>query len=56
MAAAATCSSTFFQSVKMSQADVMPWQTNLVWKHAVPHLARYRGRRLSVTIRAFQQW
>jgi len=33
---------------------VMPYQTNLVWKHAVPKSARYTGRRISVTLRVFQ--
>ncbi len=34
---------------------VMPYDTNLAWKHGVPHSARYRGRRISVTLRAFRQ-
>lgn len=34
-------------------AFVLPYDTNLVWKHAVPKAARYRGRRISVTLRAF---
>jgi alkylated DNA repair dioxygenase AlkB len=33
---------------------VMPFDTNLVWKHAVPEHARYRGRRISITLRAFE--
>jgi alkylated DNA repair dioxygenase AlkB len=33
---------------------IMPFNTNLVWKHAVPKLARYRGRRISITLRAFE--
>lgn len=32
---------------------VLPFSTNLVWKHAVPKSARYTGRRISVTVRAF---
>lgn len=32
---------------------VMPYETNLAWKHAVPKSKKYRGRRISVTIRAF---
>jgi alkylated DNA repair dioxygenase AlkB len=32
---------------------VMPYDTNLVWKHGVPKSARYAGRRISVTFRAF---
>jgi alkylated DNA repair dioxygenase AlkB len=32
---------------------VMPFDTNLAWKHSVPKSARYRDRRISVTLRAF---
>jgi alkylated DNA repair dioxygenase AlkB len=32
---------------------VMPYETNLAFTHEVPHFARYRGRRISITIRAF---
>ncbi|WP_435016589.1 alpha-ketoglutarate-dependent dioxygenase AlkB [Tundrisphaera sp. TA3] len=32
---------------------VMPYDTNLAWKHAVPKLARHKGRRISLTFRAF---
>jgi alkylated DNA repair dioxygenase AlkB len=32
---------------------VMPYDTNLAWKHQVVKSARYRGRRVSVTLRAF---
>ena len=33
---------------------VMPFATNAHWTHEVPHMAKYRGRRISVTLRAFQ--
>ena len=33
---------------------VMPYATNLAWKHAVPHFTRHGGRRISITIRAFR--
>ena len=33
---------------------VIPWDTNAAWKHAVPKSSRYTGRRISVTIRAFE--
>ena len=33
---------------------VMSYDTNLVWKHEVPKSARWRGRRISVTLRAFR--
>jgi alkylated DNA repair dioxygenase AlkB len=32
---------------------VMPWETNVAVKHEVPHNARVRGRRISITVRAF---
>ena len=32
---------------------VMPYETNEVWKHGVPKSAHYKGRRISVTFRAF---
>lgn len=32
---------------------VMPYATNLAWTHEVPHHKRYGGRRISVTLRAF---
>jgi alkylated DNA repair dioxygenase AlkB len=33
---------------------ILPRQTNRAWKHAVPKKASYRGRRISVTVRAFE--
>jgi alkylated DNA repair dioxygenase AlkB len=33
---------------------VMPYDTNLAWKHAVPKSMQYTGRRISVTFRAFE--
>lgn len=32
---------------------VIPYATNLVWTHEVPHRAADRGRRISITLRAF---
>ena len=32
---------------------VMPDETNRAWHHEVPRFARYRGQRVSVTLRAF---
>lgn len=32
---------------------VLPYATNLAWKHSVPKRAGYTGRRISVTLRAF---
>jgi alkylated DNA repair dioxygenase AlkB len=33
---------------------VTPYDTNLAWKHQVPKSAKARGRRISVTLRAFE--
>jgi alkylated DNA repair dioxygenase AlkB len=32
---------------------IMPYTTNLTWTHEVPHSAKYRGRRISITLRTF---
>jgi hypothetical protein len=32
----------------------MPYDTNLAWKHQVPKAAKRLGRRISVTLRAFE--
>lgn len=34
---------------------IMPWETNQMWKHEVPHFRRYQGRRISVTFRVFEK-
>jgi alkylated DNA repair dioxygenase AlkB len=34
---------------------VMPYDTNLAWKHSVPKSTKYVGRRISVTFRAFER-
>jgi alkylated DNA repair dioxygenase AlkB len=34
---------------------VMPFDTNLAWKHSVPKSTKYVGRRISVTFRAFEK-
>ena len=33
---------------------VMPYRVNLGWTHEVPHSAKVRGRRISITARAFE--
>ena len=33
---------------------VLPYDTNLAWKHQVPRSAKRRGRRISVTLRTFE--
>ncbi len=40
--------------VRNGSVVVLPWDTNRHWKHGVPSFARYRGRRISVTLRAFK--
>lgn len=44
-----------FEDVRVGHGDVLvlPWETNLAYTHEVPHFARYRSRRISVTVRAF---
>ena len=32
---------------------VIPWDTNQNWTHEIPKFARYKGRRISITMRAF---
>lgn len=34
---------------------VTPWDTNNAWKHSVPKRTSYLGRRISVTLRAFDR-
>jgi len=34
---------------------VMPYDTNLTWTHEVPGRAQDRGRRISLTLRAFHE-
>ncbi len=41
-------------SVANGMVLVMPYDTNLAWKHAVLKSAKYTGRRISVTVRAFK--
>ena len=33
---------------------IMPFETNRTWTHEVPHFAKDRGQRISVTVRAFE--
>ena len=45
-----------FQDIPVQAGDalVVPWAVNRRFTHEVPHFARYRGRRVSVTLRAFK--
>ena len=44
------------QDITLDNGDlvVIPWETNQKWTHEVPKFARYKGRRISVTMRAFE--
>jgi len=35
-------------------AFILPYATNRAWKHGVTRMARWRGRRISVTMWAFE--
>lgn len=45
-----------YRDVVISQGSVLiiPWETNLIWTHEVPHFAKYQGRRISITLRVFK--
>jgi len=45
-----------FDDVVVSNGDVIviPWETNKSFTHEVPYLAKYPGKRISITIRAFE--
>lgn len=47
---------TGYRNFRTSNGSVfiMPYQTNLRWTHEVPHSRVQRGRRISVTFRAFE--
>lgn len=40
-------------TVRHGEVLVIPWQTNLTWTHEVPALKKYKGKRISITLRAF---
>ncbi|MEO0340621.1 MAG: alpha-ketoglutarate-dependent dioxygenase AlkB [Bacteroidota bacterium] len=44
-----------FQDFKVANGDVLviPWDTNKRYTHEVPHFAKYKQRRISVTLRAY---
>ncbi len=39
--------------VKNGDVLVIPWDTNKTYTHEVPHFTKYKGRRISVTLRAY---
>lgn len=38
---------------QQGQVIVIPWDTNIAWYHEVPKFAKYKGKRISITIKAF---
>jgi alkylated DNA repair dioxygenase AlkB len=50
---AASIAATHDFMIETGSVVIIPWETNLVWKHAVPNFARYTKRRISITVRAF---
>ena len=44
-----------YTDIEVTHGDVLviPWATNQAWTHEVPHFARFRERRISITLRAF---
>lgn len=46
-----------FEDFMVGDGDVLviPWDTNLTHTHEVPNAARYTGRRISITARAFEE-
>jgi alkylated DNA repair dioxygenase AlkB len=40
--------------VYSGSAIEIPLTTNSAWKHSVPNFVRYKGRRMSITLRSFQ--
>ncbi len=44
---------TFDLPAEHGSLIVIPWATNLVWKHSVPRSKKHQGHRISVTMRAF---
>lgn len=45
-----------FQDVLMEDGDVIviPWETNKSWTHEVPKFSKYQGKRISITLRVFE--
>ncbi|WMX12938.1 alpha-ketoglutarate-dependent dioxygenase AlkB [Aureispira sp. CCB-E] len=45
-----------YQDFKVEDGTVViiPWATNKGWTHEVPHFARFKNRRISVTLRVYE--
>jgi len=41
-------------TIRNSGIIIIPWNTNLKWTHEVPKFKKYDGKRISVTLRAYQ--
>ncbi|BDS12176.1 alpha-ketoglutarate-dependent dioxygenase AlkB [Aureispira anguillae] len=41
--------------VKNGTVVIIPWDTNKAWTHEVPHFVRFKNRRISVTLRVYEQ-
>ena len=40
--------------VRHGDVIIIPWETNQAWTHELPRRAAYQGRRISITLRAFE--
>lgn len=45
-----------FEDIRLDSGScaVIPWITNLEWTHEIPHKKKHTGRRISLTMRAFE--
>jgi alkylated DNA repair dioxygenase AlkB len=41
--------------VKEGTVVIVPWDTNKTWTHEVPHFVRFKKRRISVTLRVYEE-
>jgi len=41
--------------VKDGSVVIIPWDTNKTWTHEVPHFVRFKKRRISVTLRVYEE-
>ena len=41
--------------VKDGDVIVIPWETNKNYTHELPHFSKYKGRRISITLRAYSE-
>lgn len=40
-------------TVRNAEVIVIPWETNQSWTHEVPSFQKYKGKRVSITLRAY---